>query len=209
MAISYPRTLPFNDCIDAVFTITRQNQKSRTRAGASQVLNTGTSYWMAEIETLPISGRDRLALVAWMESLRGGLKTAYIFDASAKRPRAYAAALPGGMSAGGFDVTSVAANAIGVSGLPSGFQFKVGDKIGLVEGAKRALHHVVEDVTGSSVTLSVEPEVRLSLFSTSATLTVEKPVMEAIPAEEGAIEFSTRAGRETMILRFMEYIRES
>lgn len=209
MSIIYPRTLLADECTSSAFTIVRQNLANRTRAGISQVLNVGISHWRAEIETLPMSPRDRLLIHAWMESLRGGLKTAYVFDPAAKRPYHYAAALPGGFSGSGVDVTALGANTIGVSGLPSGFKFRAGDYVGLVEGAKRALHKIVEDFTGASGTLSVEPEVRLSLFTTAATLTVTSPVFEAMPEPEAPIEFSTRAGRETAILRFVEYIRET
>jgi len=168
MAITYPRPLPicaFNG--ECSFQLKRNQSRSLTGAGSPNAAEVAPAMWEAKYRT-KILGRAAFADVgAWLESLRGGLRT---FRATVPRHR-WPLAYPRGFSgltvsgspfSGSGTLTSVGSgrDTITVGGLPAGFILSVGDWLSIPVGSRQRLHRILEGGSASglgAVNLTVEP----------------------------------------------------
>jgi hypothetical protein len=181
MAISYPRSIP--EPIRRVTFNLKHFVKGSGMGGP--VVDSRDPLWVAEYDTPPLTNLQLVEWRAWWVSLRGGIMPIYGYDPKLPYPVRY----PGGVSSltraggGAFDgtatITAIATRSITLGTLPAGFILTAGDKIGLIHGTRRSLHMIVESVTanGSGVaTVSVEPKIPTTIFSTSSTANLVRPV---------------------------------
>ena len=176
MAITYPRALPCG-VIASSFRISQGISTNRLNGGITQVRQFAEPRWTAEFTYAGMMRRKHQEIEAWIDSLRGGLFDFYAHDPLKPYPVMYpkgVVSYPSGFI-GNASVTSVGTNSIGVSGSVS-YSLKVGDHVGLVEGAKRGLFRIVEDFTGASGTLNVEPRIIAGQFTTGAFAQYNSPV---------------------------------
>jgi len=158
------------------FRIAQGVSINRLNSGVSQVRQFAEPRWTAEFTYAGLMRREHQAIEAWIDSLRGGLLDFYAHDPLKPYPVMY----PGGVypagTVGAANVTSVGVNTIGISGLPATFAIKAGDHVGLVEGARRGLFRILEDLTGSSGTLNIEPRIVGGQFTTGSFAQFSFPV---------------------------------
>lgn len=188
------------------FRLLRSVQTTPLRGGGAVSIDYAPSRWSTTIKSAAAwdAGREIIDPIrAFVDRLQGGVQRVYMWDWMRAYPRSYPdgfAALPragGGSFDGTANVTALTASTIALSTLPASFALKAGDMVGLVEGEKRGLYRIVEDVTanGSGVaTVTVEPKVELTLFTDAATANFDKPVCvmtlteEADPSRDGRFE---------------------
>ena len=196
MAITFPRTDIMNlhrpASVDS-FKLRRREAVSRT-SRQTFAKELGEPLWAATItsEPLPFSAAGKLQ--AALESLRGVLNTAEIYDARLDRPQSYSA----GDSTGGATINDVQnGNELRLNGIP--LDLTAGDYLAFDwgSGPARALHRVLEDVSsGSSSYFAVEPGI-LPGWSSGTSIVLWKPAMVAIQDQP----FETRQvnGREVVV----------
>ena len=183
MVLSLPSGLRL---VQRRFHLSRSVQATALRGGGGIAAEYAPARWIAEIETVTaLLRREANPVHALIARLKGGVERIYMSDWLRKWPVAY----PGGFGTltrhggGAFDgtatVTTLTAQTIALSTLPDGFALAAGDMIGLSEGAYRGLYRIVADATASgagTVTVTVEPEVATSRFSTAAVANLASPV---------------------------------
>lgn len=188
MTITFPRPFPviprlFSDCD---FDLLRFQAKNDLRGATTQVIDIADPRWQGEWTTVPVDRDTAQIWKAWKNSLQGGLNQFLGYDAERPYPKNYKTGFAGLVIAGGStpftglaaDVTALTTTTIALAQLPAAFAFKVGDLVGLAEGAFKAIHEVQEDVTSNGsgiVTLNVQPFVATNVFTTAATLNLVKP----------------------------------
>lgn len=189
MAITFPRSLPYEDFIRAKMELATVTTSSRLYGGKTQTQIRGPGqFWRLEAETDWLINAKQRVWQAWFNSLRGGVRTFVSHRPGFPYPRAYPNGFDGLTRDGGgaFDgtasATEITATSIEISNLPTSFSLLVGDLVGLVEDGVYGLFEVAEDATASSgvVTVSVEPGVSTSLFTTSAAVHLDRPKAEFI-----------------------------
>lgn len=183
MTITFPRTLPNNarmtECwFDIIDDVGFAPSGRGTKLNLTQV---NDPVWKGTFVT-PILERDvRPIWSAWRKTLRGGLKTFIAYDVRNATPFAYPTAkVPtdvGGGWSGLATVTAIGASSISLSALPSTYQAKVGDRIGLEQSGFYGYYEIVEDVTASGgvATVNVVPFIHTGIFTTSAVCRVWRP----------------------------------
>ncbi len=145
--------------------------------------------WVAAFTFVPHWNDDNRTITAWWNAQRGGLRSFLAYHADRALPMAY----PNGFSAlqrldastfdGTGTIKELAAYSLTCSALPIGFVVSQGDMIGLVEGDRRGLYEVAATATADGsgdCTISIEPAIDVSVFSTSATFNLHKPVCKMI-----------------------------
>ncbi len=145
--------------------------------------------WRFRLSTYTLRPPALAEWISWKNSLRGGLRTFVASDSRRSAPLTYpTATAPGDVSSGWSGtatVTSVGTSgALGLSGLPTAYQFKAGDRIGLEQGSplRRGYYEVLEDVTasGGAATVTVAPFLHTGIFTTSATARIWRPTCELV-----------------------------
>lgn len=189
MTITYPRTLPDNqklsECwFDIVDNIAMSPSSKGLFVNLSQV---NDPVWKGTFLTGILERDVHPIWSAWRKSLGGGLRQFVAYDVRKSRPYAYPTANAStdisGAWDGTADVTSLGASgALGLSGLPSAYQFKVGDRIGLEEGSYHGYYEVMEDALAVAgvATVNVYPFLHTSIFTTAAVCRVWRPVCKFI-----------------------------
>lgn len=185
MAITYPRELPSYKLAECTFVL--DDNVSMSPSARGLVVNrtqTIDPAWRAVITSGLLENEMRSIWSAWKKSLRG-LKTFVAYDLQRPTPRAYpAATAPGQISAGWSGTATVtavgavgAAGALGLSGLPSGYQAKVGDRVGLEQGGRYGYYEILEDNTaaGGAIVLTVAPFLHTTVFTTAAVARLWRP----------------------------------
>jgi hypothetical protein len=194
MAITFPRTLlPGLNITDCMFMPRYNVARSRDRAGELLRVQTGWHVWEITLIYQPMYAHQSSELLAWYDSMRGGMGSFLAHDTARPLPVDYrVSGLSGLTRAGGgaFDgtatVAALSAFELQLSTLPDGFSFRAGDMVGLVEGGKYDVHRIVADAVADgsgNVTLDVYPAVNLFTFSTSAVANLDKPVVEFVPVD--------------------------
>lgn len=190
MAISYPLDILADfPGWTTEFDLGWRQERSRTAGGRTIVKNLGDPIWRLAAQSRPLSANELDYWRARLQALENGLQTFYGRSMS----RCYPILYPNGSwpTGGSFDgnATLVSINdnrkAITVSGLPSGFQFAIGDYLAIGND----LHQVMEAATAPSGTTG-EFEVRPHIWpgveaggSPATTVTVLKPscLMSIVP----------------------------
>lgn len=181
MALSFPREFPLDGCFSGPCTFGPVYQQSTSITGGAvpNVAELGPSMWRGEWST-DVLTREQFGLwVAWLHTLRGGLRTFKGRPALWKWPQAYSRGFAG-LTFGGPPFTGsgvlgtigVNRDIITIGNLPTSFVLKDGDYLSIPVGTKQHLHRVVEGATavGSNVTVGVEPIIRPGVVSGIAVL---------------------------------------
>lgn len=155
-----------------------------TAGAGSPIIQSQPPRWRMRCESRPLLRTAGVTLLDWLQGQQGGVGTFWAYDILRGFPRAYKNGITGQTRHGGgsfdgtADVTARTSSTISLATLPSTYQFRKGDHIGLVEGANRALHVVAADVTAAAgvAVVTVYPPVATGVFSTSAVANVVKPV---------------------------------
>lgn len=179
--------LPYTNLTRCLFTPLESITRASVGRGLSiNLFQTAETLWQVEIETIPL-WRDLQPRADWRafrSKLRGGLDLFSAWDVSKPTPLAYPSATSAASISGGWGgtatVTSLGASgALGLSGLPANYQLKAGDYIGLEQSGRYDLYEVATSVTANGsgvVTVTVRPHLRTTVFTTSATARLWRPV---------------------------------
>ena len=184
MALNNPRDfvtgMRWSECD---FGLVHDTVGSRKQSGDIPRLHFGVPYWTAEWVSVPVSRDDLRKLRSWYRSVEGGSFAFLGYDVSREHPSQYV----GGNGLGAWDgqasVTALGTNTIDVSGALMDMDLRAGDLVGLVEGDKRHLHEIREDVVLSALgagQLSVNPYVLTNVFTTAATAYFVRPSVRFI-----------------------------
>lgn len=203
MPITYPRTI-HPDLLprESKFEFVHQTTQSSLKSGAALVNDFADGYWMFQIQTRPISQSKVSEIIAWWESLRGGIYSFFAYDFKYPDLATYFNGAVtsllrfGGGAFNGISVvaaltpTTITIGAVG-SYLPTTIQFKAGDKIGLYTApaatpTRYFVYRVAEDAVAVNgvVTLTLTNPVHTNIFSVGSLVNVVKPVCEFIPDPE-------------------------
>ncbi len=140
-------------------------------------------FWTFEAETMPLWDDERRIWTVWKNKLRGGLVKFTAYDIT-RDPLAYPGAQSASDISAGWDGTGTAASLdasgeLEISGLPSGYQLKAGDRVGIEAAAGHlGYYEAVEDASanGSGVlTAQVAPFISTTLFSAGDTVRLWRP----------------------------------
>lgn len=187
MALPDPRTLPDMALVACTFSLDDNTAASASGRGALiNVTRTFDPMWRVRVETRPLYADEWPIWQAWKASLRGGVKTFIAHDHARPTPLAYRSAqAPADISAGWDGTAGVISvglsGALSLSSLPSAYQFKVGDLIGLEQNGRYGLYLVQEDVTAAAgiASVTVAPFLH-SVFTNAAVARIWRPVAQFV-----------------------------
>lgn len=195
MTITFPRDmleLPGDRTLIArcQFDPMYQQAVAPTRGGLVQVANLGADLWFMQYATAPLDYQQAMEWLAFLHSLRGGLRTFKAWHPLRRYPLGYPTGFAGLTRAGGgaFDGTCTLSTISGprdqitLTTLPVSFAFNIGDMVSFPMGSTQCLVRVLEAATadGSGIaTLLIEPTVPLAA-TTSVTATLTKPWCHAV-----------------------------
>ena len=184
MAITFPRDLPAVLRVPGEsFRLDRYMQVNRFRGGTEDVIEVAQPRWRIAWNLGTVDDATYQEIEAFLESLLGGAREFLAWRRNRPLPRMYRGGLDGLTRHGGgaFDgtatVTAISATGLTLATLPTGFAFKAGDMIGLVEDGRYGLHMAMEDVTATAgvASLTVEPKIMTSQFTTAAVANLDRP----------------------------------
>ena len=200
MAIAYPRALPswLNFDRETRLELLRDQSRNERRNGTVQVVDRSDPRWMLEALTVPLNPADSLPLEAWLQSLSGSLRDFIWVDLRRRLPQAYPGGIGGMVRHGGgaFDgtatVTAISETGVTLSGLPSTFELREGDAVGLEEGDTYGLHTILEGAVAVAgvASLTVDPFVKTNLFTTAATARLVDPRLRMMLTDRDPIDGS-------------------
>lgn len=185
MALSFPLALPLTYYSRTRLYLSSSVSSVGLWGGKTQSRQFTDRRWIGEWLTPPQDEDQLRATLAWGDSLRDGVKEFYAWHPRFPYPKAYVDGFTGMTKAGGGsftgagDVDSLTSTTITISGLPASFVLSAGDLVGLIESAARGLHRIIEAATANGsgiVTVTVEPAVKTTVFTSSATVQFERPV---------------------------------
>lgn len=184
MPLTHPMDFP--DSILPVCTITLddgyvQSTYAKGRKGVqSQIID---PLWRGSFSTGGMMPARRGLWESWKNSIMGRAFLAW--DVSYPEPLAYMQGHPAtiaGTWAGGATLTGLTQTTLSLSGLPAGYQFTEGDRIGLTQNGRRGYYGVIEtracNGSGAISALAVSPFVNpvgTAIFTTAAAVTVRRP----------------------------------
>ena len=139
------------------FTLEARVETSRTAGGVTLAREIGPPLWRFDLRTAQLERRRAMAVLSWLQSLDGPVRTLQLWDPSRPDPAADT-----GASLAAVQIASVLDGRLVLKGLPVGFRLTAGDLLAFDwgSGPRRALHEVAEDVTRQSGSPTVEFEVR-------------------------------------------------
>lgn len=178
MALTFPRDMPEFRSMRSEFRPRYFQSRNVSGGGVPQVTQVAPPLWQGqwEVET---QGRVLTGeWEAWLESLRGGLRT---FKATPPKrrwpvtyPRGFTGLLVSGSpfsGSGNLSVIGAGRDTVTVNQLPIGFVLQPGDFFSIPVGSRQHLHRILEGGTASGageVTLTVEPTIRPNATTTVA-----------------------------------------
>lgn len=191
MAFTFPREMPVNLRMQECWFELQDNvafqPSGNNRVNLSQI---NPPAWKGMFVTAPLTRVQEPLWTSWRNSLRGGLGTFKAFDVRRKTPLAYLdAKAPGDISSGWNGLASVSGLALsgdrrllGLTGLPTAYQIKTGDRIGLEQNGFIGYYDVLEDVTasGGAATVTVLPFLHTKTFTTSAVARIWRPMCKFV-----------------------------
>ncbi len=170
MVISYPRDIPSCRAMQSEFRPRYFQARNVAGGGEPQVTQIAPPLWQGSWSVEVLDRTTGGEWEAWLESLRGGLRT--FKGTPPKRrwpvayPRGFAGLTVAGVAfTGNANLASIGTlrDTVGLSALPVGFVIKPGDFFSIPVGTKQHLHRVLEGGVagaGGTLTLTVEPTIR-------------------------------------------------
>lgn len=190
MTLTFPRDFPLDGSFTGAcsFDPVYQQSQSLTGGASPNVADLGPAYWEASYATEVLSRENFGIWTAWLQSLRGGLRTFKGRPALWKWPQSYPRGFAGltysgSPFSGSGNLSSIATerDTITINELPANFVLKPGDYFSIPAGTKQHLHRVTEGATGgaSSVTVGIEPIIRPGI-STGIDVLLVAPYCEMV-----------------------------
>lgn len=193
MALTFPRDFPLDGCFTGgcSFDPVYQQSQSLTGGASPNVADLGPAYWEASYATEVLSRENFGIWTAWLQSLRGGLRTFKGRPALWKWPQAYPRGFAGLIvsaspfsGSGNLSAIGGSRDSVTINELPAGFVLKPGDYFSIPAGTKQHLHRVTEGATSgsggsTSLTVSCEPIIRPGL-STGIDVLLEAPYCDMV-----------------------------
>lgn len=176
--------LPALDLIECTFSMAEGTASTGFNRGMSfNVTEVADPMWRVMIETGLLDRADRQTWHAWKLSLKGGINRFRAFDMGQMAPLAYegvqSPAQIGTGWSGNATVTSVGlSGALGLAGVPAGYQASVGDRVELSQGVYTALYEIIAPAvatSGGALAMTVAPLLHRSTFNTSAVARLWRP----------------------------------
>lgn len=175
MAIVFPLTMPTDVFIKCLFQLTTVTTRTKVRGGSTFGTALTEPSWTVTIATRPLILREQGQWQAFFDSLRGGVKSALLYNPRRRYPVEYRTSLFTGLViAGGATPfvglanlqTIISTREIYVNQLPALFQFRAGDLISVEKDGRYSLHRIQQDVaaSGGGVATSVLIEPQLPEF---------------------------------------------
>lgn len=186
MAITFPRQLHSDELAECTFKTNDGVALNRTANNrAISAVDRYDPWISATFRTRRLYPAERHAWAAWKESLRGGMKSFLAYDASRRQPINYPNGVPEILAEtwdGEGTLDAIAARSVTVENVPTGFKLMPGDAFGLVEDGHYGWWLVTEESTAgvSSMVISVDPYIPLTLFSTAAVAVLYRPQAEFV-----------------------------
>lgn len=201
MAITFPRPLINNAhmseaWIDLVDNVSFSASGNGTFINLSQV---NDPIWKGTFVTGILERSDRAIWSAWRKSLRGGINFFIAYDVRFSTPQAYPNAKASTDIQGGWNGTAAVTslNDSGVlvlNSVPVGYQFKVGDRVGLELSGNYGYYELMEDAVADGsgdATISVAPFLHTSVFDSGALCRLWRPVCQFMIDQSSWVEQGT------------------
>lgn len=208
--LTFPREFPLDGCFtDAcTFDLVPVQETSLSGTASLDVMGVAPSYFLGKWSTRVLSREEFGIWDAWLNSLRGGLRSFKGRPNRARwpmsRPRGFEGMLFGGVQWSGIGRLAdigVSRDEVTIDQIPNGLLLQPGDWFSIPVGARQRIHQVMTIGTssGNAVTVACEPPivpgvvtgiaVRLDTPYCDMTL-VGKPDRPKNPTRGGSISFT-------------------
>ena len=190
MAITFPRDFPYDGAFSEECSFTPVYQQSLSISGGigPNVADLGPAMWRGEFATVALDREKWGQWVAWLHSMRGGLRTFRGRPPLWKWPIAYprgfgALTYLGGpwSGSGNLSVIGGSRDTVTVNQIPNGLTLKPGDFFSIPVGSRQHLHRIIEGgvAAGNALSLTVEPTIRPGV-ATGIAVKFEAPYCEMV-----------------------------
>lgn len=183
MAISFPRDIPSCAGFKTHRFVLVRSQSFAMAGGSPQAVDIAPPRWEATYSLDTLTRADTAAWEAWLDSLRGRLRTFKGRPPGHRwlmsRPTGYTGLTYDSnpwTGIGNLDAISEQRDAITIDEIPNGIVVQPGDFLSFAMSPRQHLHRVTEGATSASnkVTVSIEPTIR-------PDVTVDRDVTLASP----------------------------
>jgi hypothetical protein len=201
MALTFPRDLPFEPTIPQPFQPMYQQTQAITGGGSVNAAEVGDMLWVCDFETKVLDRATFAAWVAWLESLRGGLRMFKGRPPCHKWPIAHPKGFTGILYSGSqwsgignLSAIGSSRDTISINQVPNGITLSPGDGVSIPVGSRQHFHKITEGRTSASgsMLVSVEPPIMPGV-TTGIDVRLDTPWCEMVL--EGGTYSARREGR--------------
>lgn len=189
MTLTFPRDMP-SVCRSMRSTIAPRYFQARnlTGGGSPDVIDLAPVVWEGSWTVDLVSREDLGTWEAWLQSLRGGLRSFKAVPPGRKWPLRYPRGFTGLTvsgspwdGTGNLSAIGVNRDTVTINQCPNGFTLVPGDCFSLVHSSRSLLYRVTEGATGAAgtLTVSIEPTLRVGI-TTGAELFFASPYCEMV-----------------------------
>lgn len=198
MPITYPRSIPACDLHASPMIPVYQQTFAMSAGGNPQSADVGRMTWACDYRAVTTTRQSTAEWQAWLQSMRGRLKTFRGIVPRRKWPLAHPTGLGSLLISGSpWDKTgnlysvNTARDTIVVDGCAQSLTVSVGDWISIPVGARQHLHRVVnvDLVSGVRRDLVVEPTI-IPGAATGVDVTFEAPWCDMVLADDPTVALS-------------------
>lgn len=198
MAITFPRNFPVCASFVATeFVAVHQQARSLTGGGSPDVVSLGPTLWRGRWTARCTTRAQYGEWAAWLNSLRGGLRTFQGRPPWWRWPMSYPRGF-GGLTvsgsawggAGNLQTIGATKDVLTINQVPIGLKLLVGDWLSIPVGSRQTLHQVTEAGTANGsgiVTVTVEPPVKQSA-TTGVEVTFEYPWCDMVLSDAPSMD---------------------
>ncbi|MEP5730365.1 MAG: hypothetical protein ABJL67_13465 [Sulfitobacter sp.] len=181
MPLTFPRDMTdLTRWSEPKLRLMHRQELSRVQGGLTSAKDMGPSLWTAEWTSVPIPLADADAAMASFRSLRGALRTFFLYPFTHPQPRMTS---PGDLDGVSVTVDAIGANFDGISlaGLPAGFEMVAGDflSIATAVGGTEFLQLVdggIADGSGRTPEMEMTPFVRPAVLVGNPVALIKPPI---------------------------------
>lgn len=201
MAITFPRDFVLEPTVRSPFLPVYQQTQALTGGGSQNAADLGPMMWRCDFQTDVTRRADFETWLAWLQSLRGGLRMFKGRPPGRKYPLAHPKGFAGMLYAaaqwsgsGNLSVIGASRDTVTVNQIANGLVLSPGDWFSIPVGSRQHLHKVIEGGTssGNSIALTVEPTIRPNV-TTGIAVKFDAPWCEMVL--DGGKFTATREGR--------------
>jgi len=204
MTIAFPREFPLLGCFTeaCVFEPVYQQTRNITGGGTPDVADVGPMMWHGVWRTTLLSRSEFGEWDAWLDSLRGGLRT---FKGRPNRhrwpmtyPRGFdGLTVSGSAFSGNGNLSAIGStrDIVTINQVPTGFKLLPGDWFSIAVSGKQRLHKVTEGATALSTgfTISCEPTIEVGV-STGIAVKFFEPYCDMVLTKSDRQRDANRGG---------------